>query len=109
MVPPASAPNRRRTPAQRNGVGGVSHLVDMLGVKDWLPDFRRGMTGQADGKRRAVFDGRSHVDSPAVRFGDFAGNVQSHSDAARAVIFRLRGTGAADERVEYPLQFARRN
>ena len=74
-----------------------------------LPDSRRGFARQADRERRAVFRGRGHVDSPAVRLGDFAGDVQAHADAAGAVALRVFGAGAADERVEDFRQFARRN
>src|SRR6185437_2059762 len=84
----------------------VLHAFDMFDVQYWLPDFGCGCTRKIDCERGATFGGRDHVDSAAVRFGDFAGDVKAHADAAWAVTLRMFGTGASDERVEYLGQLA---
>src|SRR5579871_5132936 len=73
----------------------------MFDVQYWLPDFGRGHTRKTDSERGAPFGSRDHVDSSIVRSGDFAGNVKAQADAAGAVAFRMFGTGASDERIEY--------
>ena len=74
----------------------ASHFLDVLRIQDRLSASRRGFARQADSERSAFFGGGAYVDSSAVRLGDFAGDVQSHADAARAICPRVLGAGAAN-------------
>src|SRR6187551_2644058 len=87
----------------------ASHTLDMFRIQYWLPVPRRGFSRQTDNERRALFRGGSHIESSAVRLGDFAGDVESHANAAGAIFGRVFRAGAADQRVEDFRQLARWN